>query len=264
MTSATRGNPRRTPTGGEHALWETELDVSAAISPGRALLAAAAAAVLLAGCSEEPPTLEFGTAKPSGPRLDAQAPKGGSLPLAQWPDACEVLREEEIRAILPQAKDFQRDPIKVSVLNFNPLAKPAPGTTGDVPKGGCETGFGLPSTYESKQNSRITIVFQGLADPALVAEEYAEDLAYEVENGAKSSAKGAEPFKDFKASLGPAGCFTKGSSGLVCHQGPYAFEVDGSSTADGVGPYAESRKNWREKVLIPVVRTLSARMPGGA
>ncbi|MFI5801287.1 hypothetical protein [Streptomyces sp. NPDC051561] len=225
----------------------------------RTVLASSAAVVLLAGCSSEPPPLEFGTAKPSGPRLDAQAPKGGALPLAQWPDACEVLLEDEVRAILPQAKDFEREPIKVSVLNFNPLAESAPGTTGDVPKGGCEVEFGLPAEYVSKQNSRITLVFQGLADPALVAEGYAKDRAYEVKHGGK----GPEKFRDLGASLGPKGCFTKGRAGLVCHQGPYEFEVDGSSTADGVGEYTESPKNWREKVLVPVVRTLSARMPGG-
>ncbi|MCX5205509.1 hypothetical protein OG897_29125 [Streptomyces sp. NBC_00237] len=230
------------------------------ISPRRGVIASSVAVVLLAGCTSEPPPLEFGTAKPSGPRLDAQPPKGGSLPLAQWPDACAVLLEEEIRAILPQAKDFERDPIKVSVLNFNPLATSAPGTTGDVPKGGCETEFGLPAKYVSKQNSRITIVFQGLADPALVAEGYAKDRAYEVKHGTK----GAEKFQDLGASLGPTGCFTKAPGALVCHQGPYEFEVDGSSTADGVGEYTESRKNWREKVLVPVVRTLSARMPAGS
>lgn len=81
--------------------------------------------------------------------------------------------DEEIRAILPQAEDFEREPIKVTVLNFNPLAEPDPGTTGDVPKGGCKTAFGLPAEYESAHNSNVRIVFQSVADPALVAKGYA-------------------------------------------------------------------------------------------
>ncbi|MFD8589068.1 hypothetical protein ACFV1B_05905 [Streptomyces sp. NPDC059637] len=231
------------------------------MNPSRTVLAAvaaASAAVVLAGCGSEPPPLEFGSAKPSGARLDAQPPQGGSLPVAQWPDACEVLGEEEIRAILPQAENFDRKPVKVTVLNFNPLAEPDPGTTGDVPKGGCETGFRLPDEYESERNSSIGVVFRTVADPALVAEAYAEDR----ESEAEKAGRGAEEFQDLGDSLGPEGCFVKWSDQLVCHQGPYEFEVSGSSTADGVGGYEESDRNWREKVLTEVVRTLSARMAG--
>ncbi|MEU8892548.1 hypothetical protein [Streptomyces sp. NPDC048442] len=224
----------------------------------RTVLAAVAATALLTGCSSEVPPLEFASAKPSGARLDAQPPQGGSLPLAQWPDACGVLAEEEIRAILPQAENFTREPINVTIINFNPLQESAPGTTGDVPKGGCKTGFKLPDEYESEQNSNIRVVFKSLADPALVAEGYAKDRKYEEKDGRGD----VEKFRDLGASLGPTGCFLQDSAQLVCHQGPYEFEVSGSSTADGVGEYKESDKNWRQKVLTEVVRTLSARMAG--
>ncbi|MFI6951483.1 hypothetical protein [Streptomyces sp. NPDC050422] len=227
----------------------------------RTALAAAAlasAVTVLAGCGSDVPALEFGAAKPSGPRLDAQPPQGSSLPVAQWPDACEALGDDEILAILPQAEDFEREPVKVTVLNFNPLTESEPGTTGDVPKGGCTTSFGLPAEYESKHNSRVRIVFQSVADPALVAKAYAKDRAYEAKDGGQDP----EKYRDLGASLGPAGCFLKEADQLVCHQGPYEFEVSGSSTADGVGEYPESDKNWREEVLTEVVRTLSARMDG--
>ncbi|MER5733256.1 hypothetical protein ABT084_33840 [Streptomyces sp. NPDC002138] len=230
------------------------------MNPSRSVLAAvavASAAVVLAGCSSEPPALKFESAKPSGPRLDARPVQGGSLPVAQWPNACEVLGDDEIRAILPQAKDFQRDPIKVTVLNFNPLGKPDPGTTGDVPAGGCRTEFGLPAKYKGKHNSNIRIVFKTVADPALVANAYAEDR----DDEAKRAGQDTKKFQDLKNSLGAAGCYTKGTtSTMVCHQGPYQFEVSGSSTADGVGKYPETEENWRQKVLTEVVRTLSARM----
>lgn len=223
-------------------------------------MAVASAAVVLTGCGTDVPPLEFGSAKPSGARLDAQPPQGSSLPVAQWPDACQALSDEEIRAILPQAEDFEREPIKVTVLNFNPLAESAPGTTGDVPKGGCKTAFGLPDEYESEHNSNVRIVFQSVADPALVAKGYAKDQEYAAKNGGQDP----EKYRDLGASLGPTGCFVEDDDQLVCHQGPYEFEVSGSSTADGVGEYPEADRNWRDKVLTEVVRTLSARMAGRA
>ncbi|MFD7027436.1 hypothetical protein ACFWAR_05285 [Streptomyces sp. NPDC059917] len=228
--------------------------------PSRRVLAVAAlasAAAVLTGCSSEPPALKFESAKPSGAKLEARPAAGGSLPLAQWPNACEVLGDEEIRAILPQAEDFRRTPIKVTVINFNPLAKSDPGTTGDVPAGGCKTEFGLPAKYEGKHNSSVRIVFKTVADPALVASAYAEDR----DNEAKRAGTDPKKFRDLGNSLGTAGCYTRGTSAtMICHQGPYQFEVSGSSTADGVGKYPETEENWREKVLTQVVRTLGARM----
>lgn len=245
--------------GGIPRIRKGELGVSKT-NPSRSVLVAATGVcvgVLLTACSSGPPQLKFEPAKPSGARLGAQPARGGSLPVDQWPNACEVLGDEEIRAILPQAKGFERKPVKVTVINFNPLGKSDPGTTGDVPAGGCNTEFGLPAKYESKRNSSIRIVFKTVADPALVADAYAKDREYE----AKQAGQGATKFRDLNDSLGAAGCYTKSSSaGMVCHQGPYEFEVSGSSTADGVGKYPESNENWREKVLAEVVRTLSARM----
>ncbi|WP_330328719.1 hypothetical protein OHS33_02480 [Streptomyces sp. NBC_00536] len=230
------------------------------MNPNRSVLAAVAvvsAAVVLSGCSSEPPALTFGAAKPSGARLSAQPPRGASVPLAQWPNACEVLGDEEVRAILPQAKDFQREPVKVTVLNFNPMAKSDPGTTGDVPAGGCKTEFSLPAKYKGKHNSYIRIVFKAVADPALVDAAYTEDR----DDEAKRAAGDTKKFRDLGNSLGAAGCYTKSlTTTMICHQGPYQFEVGGMSTADGVGKYPDSDENWRAKVLTEVVRTLSARM----
>ncbi|WP_329126738.1 hypothetical protein [Streptomyces sp. NBC_01465] len=222
---------------------------------------AVSTAAVLTGCSgnESPPALKFGTAKASGARLDDQPPQGSSLPVAQWPDACKVLGDEEVRAILPQAEDFAREPIKVTIINFNPLQDADPGTTGDVPKGGCETKFGLPAKYDSEHNSSIKIVFKTIADPALVTKAYTEDR----DDEAKDAGKGTDAFRDLGNSLGAPGCYTQDRTHeLVCHQGPYEFEVSGLSTADGVGKYPQAEKNWRDKVLTEVVRTLSARMAG--
>lgn len=221
---------------------------------------AGAAVLLLAGCgSKEVPALRFGSAQPSGNRLAAQPPSGRSLALAQWPRACEVLSDAEIKAILPQADGIKRQPVKVTVINFDPLSKADQGTTGDVPEGGCTFGFGLPDTYESTGNSSIKLTFTAVADPALVAKSYADDLARARDDATKYH----KEFADLGTSLGPQGCYADdlARGNLTCHQGPYAFEVSGTSTARGVGEYPKADRNWSDKVLRQVVRTLSARMP---
>ncbi|MGW1118904.1 hypothetical protein ACWD5B_17635 [Streptomyces tanashiensis] len=223
------------------------------------LLLAVTGPLTLAGCDSAPPPLEFGTAQPSGPKLAARPAANGSLPLAQWPNACEVLSDTEIRAVLPQASDFARDPVKVTIINFNPLSESAPGTTGDVPAGGCEFRFGLPSSYESEHNSSVKVTFTAIADPELVERNYAEDLADARKRAGEGTYK--KEFRDLGTSLGTDGCFLPDvSDGPTCHQGPYQFEVGGMSTADGVGEYPASKRNWSEKVLTQVVRTLGPRM----
>ncbi|MFE5596259.1 hypothetical protein [Streptomyces sp. NPDC056549] len=223
------------------------------------LALAVAAPLALAGCSSAPPPLEFGAAKPSGPKLAARPAANGSLTLDQWPNACEVLSDDEIRSILPQATGFERDPVKVTIINFNPLSESAPGTTGDVPAGGCEFKFGLPSEYESEHNSNVKVTFTAIADAALVERNYSEDLKDARKRAGEGTYK--KEFRDLGTSLGTDGCFLPDvSDGPTCHQGPYQFEVSGMSTADGVGEYPESKRNWTEKVLTEVVRTLGPRM----
>ncbi|MFJ8622971.1 hypothetical protein ACIRD3_08990 [Kitasatospora sp. NPDC093550] len=220
---------------------------------------AGAAVLLLAGCSsKEVPALRFGSAQPSGDRLTAQPPSGRSLALAQWPHGCEVLSDAEIKAILPQADGIKRQPVKVTVINFNPLSQADPGTTGDVPEGGCKFSFGLPDTYESTSNSSIKLTFTAVADPALIAKAYADDLARARDDATKYH----KEFEDLGTSLGPQGCYADdlARGNLTCHQGPYEFEVSGTSTAHGVGEYPKADRNWSDNVLRQVVRTLSARM----
>ncbi|MFB6632887.1 hypothetical protein ACFCWY_23630 [Streptomyces sp. NPDC056362] len=169
------------------------------------LVLAVAAPLALAGCDSAPPPLEFGAAKPSGPKLAARPPANASLRLDQWPNACEVLSDDEIRAVLPQATGFERDPVKVTIIDFDPLSAAAPGTTGDVPAGGCEIRFGLPSAYESAHNSSVRVTFTAVADAALVARHYAEDL----EDARKRAGEGTsrKEFRDLGTSLGTDGCF---------------------------------------------------------
>ncbi|MEV3856006.1 hypothetical protein AB0J38_16985 [Streptomyces sp. NPDC050095] len=225
-----------------------------------ALTMAVAGTLLLAatGCSKDVPALKFGAAKPSGAKLAARSPANGSLPLAEWPNACTVLSDQEIEAVLPQAKDVKRQPIKVTILNFDPLSEAEPGTTGDVPTGGCKFTFGLPDKYESDGNSNIQVTFTAVADTPLVRKHYEEDLA----DARKDAPKYKKEFRDLGTSLGPAGCHSPDLSqgDLVCYQGPYQFEVSGSSTASGVGEYPKADRNWSDKVLRQIVRTLSARM----
>lgn len=235
-------------------------------------LAAVVGAALMTGCSEQsPPTpVEFGSARPAGGTLGLHPEAGSVVPLSEWPDACELVSDEEVRAILPQAKRIERKPVKVTILNMNPLAEARPGTTGDVPRGGCEFAFALPGrSGDSGSNSSFTVTVTALADPALIAESHQDD---------KKSDGAEKGFTDQAASWGAQDCYTVGEelSPAVahCRQGPYLFEVGGSSRAEGVspapGPGAKAAENieaekkrrqvWADKVLPEVVRTVGARM----
>ncbi|MGW3952113.1 hypothetical protein ACWEKM_14560 [Streptomyces sp. NPDC004752] len=234
-------------------------------------MTAVAGAALLAGCSEDspPPPVEFGAAKPAGDKLGIQAPPNASVRLSQWPDGCKLLTDGEIQAFLPQAKSFERKPVKVSILNFNPLVEPDPGTTGDVPRGGCEFGFNLPGSGGGDYaNSHITVTVTAVADPALIAKKYDED---------KQDKTKEKDFTDLAATWGAEGCYRVSGvarDAAYCHQGPYLFELGGSSWAEGLvkdpgvdakpaenRAAAEKRKTiWTEKALSQAARTVAARM----
>lgn len=235
-------------------------------------LTAVVGAALMTGCTEQaPPTpVEFGPARPAGGKLGIHPAAGSVVPLSEWPDACELVSDEEVRAILPQAQRIERKPVKVTILNMNPLAEARPGTTGDVPRGGCEFAFVLPGRHgDTGSNSRFTVTVTALADPALTAESHQDD---------KKSDATDKGFTDLAASWGAQDCYAVGE-GLTpavahCRQGPYRFEVGGSSWAEGVSPgpakgakaaeniEAEKKRRqvWAEKVLPEVVRTVGARM----
>jgi hypothetical protein len=235
-------------------------------------LAILVGAALMTGCSEDPPppAIEFGSAKPAGEKLGLQPQRGSAVALSQWPDACKLVTDPEILAILPQAKDFERTPVKVTVTNFNPLNAADPSTVGDVPQGGCKFEFALPAGDDQPaRNSSLSVIVTAAADPALVGARYLEDKKKEAgrDNG----------FKDLAVSWGTQGCYSYGSgpSGTAdCYQGSYLFEVGGWSSAEGLAPIpgpdatgneslaAEKQryKNWVDKVLSQVVRTVAARM----
>ncbi|MEU6664321.1 hypothetical protein [Streptomyces sp. NPDC046821] len=234
-------------------------------------ITAVAGTVLLAGCGEEkpPPSVEFGSAAPAGDKLGLQPPSGAAVALAQWPDACKLVTDGELSAVLPQSKSVERKPVKVSIINFNPLADAAPGTTGDVPRGGCEFDFHLPGTTgDDVRNSNFTVTVTAVADPALVADKYREDKK---DDGTKKG------FKDLTGSWGAQDCYSVDSvlsAEVTCMQGAYEFEVGGSSYAEGLvkqpGPDAKPAENlaaaaerkqlWTDKVLSQVTRTVAARM----
>ncbi|CAM5301410.1 hypothetical protein SAVIM338S_00450 [Streptomyces avidinii] len=229
-------------------------------------------AALVTGCDEEPPPkpVEFGSARPAGANLGIRPEAGSVVLLSQWPDACELVSDEEVRAILPQAKRIERKPVNVTILNMNPLVETRPGTTGEVPRGGCEFEFALPSkSGDTVTNSDFTVTVTALAEPALTTESHEDD---------KNSDATEKGFKDLAASWGAEDCYSvgEGLSSVVahCRQGPFLFKVRGSSRAEGVSPgpakgakaaeniEAEKKRRqvWTDKVLPEVVRTVSARM----
>lgn len=238
---------------------------------GGLLLSVVAGAALLTGCGEEePPTpVEYGSARPAGDTLGLRPPEGSALALSEWPDACKLVTEAELQAIVPQATALEHEPVKLTIMNFNPLAEAGPGTTGDVDRGGCKFDFHLPDHGDDEfTNSHFTVVVTAIADPALVEKSYRED------KDGDGTEKG---FTDLADSWGAQDCYSTAAAGtdkVMCLQGPYVFEVDGETSSAGVvdmpdpgakasenlAAAAERRKLWKEKVLTEVTRTVAARL----
>ncbi|WP_411082257.1 hypothetical protein [Streptomyces sp. cmx-18-6] len=237
---------------------------------GLICLAVVAGAALLTGCGEEPPTpVTYGAAEPAGDTLGLRPPEGSAIALSQWPDACKLVTEAELQAVLPQAKAIKHEPVKLTITNFNPLTQAPPGTTGDVPRGGCKYDFHLPDHGDDEfGNSHFTVVVTSVADAGLVKERYRED---------KDRDEKEKGFVDLADSWGAQDCYNVEASfqgKVTCLQGTYLFEVDGDTSAAGVlempptdataaenrAAVEKRRKLWTEKVLSEITRTIAARL----
>ncbi|WP_157419956.1 hypothetical protein [Actinomadura kijaniata] len=84
---------------------------------------------------------------------------------AQWPDACDLLGEKEIKAFLPQATNFRRTAEWVTVGEAGALG---PGGAGRAGNGKCTHEVKLPSPSGRPFGNGLSIGIDAVGDPALV------------------------------------------------------------------------------------------------
>lgn len=205
-----------------------------------------------AGCSSAPPAVQFGTAEPSGSKLGVSAAAGDYLPAAQWPDACSLLTDQELRSVLPQTSEVAR---KQQSLDLHTIG--AHGHTDHIPSAGCRITFRLPAK-NSGTNSDIVLMIRDIGDSSLMKKQLQDSIA--VRTGATA----------IGAAWGADACYSEqfSSGGLNptadCVAGQYYFDVRVSSSADYFerdGAHDNSGvQELHDKVLSQVVRILAAAM----
>lgn len=224
----------------------------------RPFSAAATAVLLLAGCAEP---VEVGAARPSGAPLSLDISRNEVVNPLEWPDACELLTDDEIIAILPPAEDITRQATPVEVLDFGLMADNPGGGTAN--SGSCAYEMKLPGDDNVTSSIDITIV--GVAHPKLIKRHFAEE-----KNKAKQDATSvdADPPVDHGADLGADACYTtapattNGSSTgtTTCRSGPLMFEVWGQTFATFADvPDDAAGQHWQDRVVPEVIKTVAAK-----
>lgn len=235
------------------------------------VLTVAVLGVLLASCTTPPPAVQepvrFGTLPSTQESIPIRVPAGAVIRASNWPSACTILTDDEIRALLPQADLIRRQPQAVVVTDIS-LDIGSPFNSGGprqetAPEGACTYSFALVGAAILDLRSNIDIVITGLADPALLEPAYEDHLARDREND------DVAPVTDHAASLGPDACYSKlESSGiqfyLVCRQGSLLYEISGLSYGmhpDLPNTIEVRRDQWRVNVLVPVAARVAEKVP---
>jgi hypothetical protein len=137
----------------------------------------------------------------SSPRLDPVGSSGLLAP-SQWPSACELLTDDEITAVLPQATVTEREADDQEFRDVETLG------TFTVREGACSYLLDIPEAGLGPEDTMIRVSLDAVGSPDVVARNVTalpEDTRIDVSGGQ---------------------CF--GSTSTVhCHKGPLAFTLHG-------------------------------------
>jgi hypothetical protein len=200
----------------------------------------------------------IGTAQPSGDALDVRLSATGE-PLIK-PDACALINDQEITAMLPGASNITREPRRITYLphlETGPNGLPSIGSSEDLPRGGCVTQFDLPGGYYAVGWIRVYV--PAISTPEAIAQYYADRKQYDA---TYSTNLGIE---DLGRIWGAEECYVDDIDGVNCRLGHVFFEASTATNAWRIGQddYEDSAmrdRSWRDRVLPLMVTTLVAKM----
>ncbi|MFM9370043.1 hypothetical protein [Streptomyces sp. Da 82-17] len=167
------------------------------------------------------------------------------LPADQWPNACVLVTEEDIRAILPDAEEIEAEPpsqvYAPSVKEF--AADPSWKESNRAEYGRCDYGMKLPG--ERYAATRVWVRVDAVADPALIAGYYEE-----------VTLSGDDKL------FGADACANSGGieESWTCRKGPLMFTVGGQTTATFEGRFDAAPWVWRDDVAPEFVRAVTAKV----
>lgn len=188
-----------------------------------------------------------GKAPSRGRTADVPTLKDGKiLPADEWPDACSLVTQEDIKAILPDAEEIKQTDRAVPALSIKDFAADSSWKESNrAPSGECQYVMRLPGeTYGATQ---AWIRVDAVADPKLIA-DYFESAAVGSPGG---STDGAD--KCVMAFLT--------DQIWTCRKGPLMYTVGGQTTSTFEGQQGPAPFDWRDKVTPKLVRTVAAKVP---
>ncbi|KIZ15364.1 hypothetical protein [Streptomyces natalensis] len=169
---------------------------------------------------------------------------GKILAADKWPNACMLVDEEDVKAILPDAEDLRQEQNGVYVPSIKDFAADSSWKESNSSDSGqCDYEMRLPG--ETYRATRLWVRVDAVADPKLIA-------AYDREVALGHS---------FKQS-GADACVINGliDDSWTCRKGPLMFTVGGHTTATFEGQYDAAPFIWRDKVTPEFVRTVTAKV----
>ncbi|MGH3346382.1 MAG: hypothetical protein ACRDO4_05325 [Nocardioides sp.] len=211
-------------------------------------LAGCAVLLVLSGCAHD---LVLGDAKPSDTRIGRPAQLAAVTP-QDWPDACELLTDDEIAALLPEHQGVERTPSPVTILDTDFLDGQDLG--GEAAHGSCD----FAADHGNGDYVRITITIDAVGSPGDVLARYVAERNDELERKTEY-----DVVKDVEGT-GARACFRSATnifSSLSCHHRWLAFEV----SAAGIGevpdvPDEETDQALADRLVPEVVRTVAAKV----
>ncbi|MFI0818135.1 hypothetical protein ACH4TX_16645 [Streptomyces sp. NPDC021098] len=197
--------------------------------------------------SRSPEETSVGKAASRGPAANVPTLKDGKiLPADEWPDACSLVTQEDIAAILPDAEDIRQADRPVSALSIKDFRTDSSWKESNrAPSGECDYVMRLPGETYSATQAWIRI--DAVADPKLIADYF--------ERGAPGTNPGGSTGGADKCVMAFAL-----DQNWTCRKGPLMFTVGGQTTATFEGKQDPAPFDWRDKVTPELVRTVAAKV----
>lgn len=191
--------------------------------------------------------VEIGKAAPRGAAVPIPSLKSGEVLAAnRWPDACSLVRKEDIEAVLPGTKEIQQESYQVSPLSVKEFAAhPSWKADNQSESGRCLYSMRLPG--ERYRSTLFWLRIDAVASPELLS-GYADRVA----TGTRTDRGEAGADRCFIVDL------AEGS--WNCRKGPVLFTVGGQTTVTFKDNVAPAPFVWRDKVLPEFVKTATARI----
>jgi len=212
-----------------------------------------AAAAVLAACGEaDKPIkpLNLGSAPAaSGTPIELERPSdpSGAIDFDRWPRACELLTDDEIKAVLPQATKVERESkhhethVKQGIVASGRYASTR---TVSAKDGECTFELDLPASglrLSDLNPPKLNVYVDFAGTPKFVKQNF--------------------PFSDPKDSIEVAGGACYHRSVAYCVKGPLAFRIS-SQFAHQEKDFGDPDLEWRDRYQVDG-RTITISSPGG-